>query len=114
MSTIIINLGMDVHTTNYTLCCYKFYNDTFFAETSVAPDFREVLKYMDTVRKAQKETFAAYPPAPLGAVRYSTVLLTPFPLRREGGGNPLTGILGASGKGCSFFLMPSVLEQSTI
>ncbi len=54
MSTIIINLGMDVHTTNYTFCCYTFYNDTFFAETSVAPDFREVLKYMDTVRKAQK------------------------------------------------------------
>ena len=54
MATIIINLGMDVHTTNYTLCCYTFYNDTFFAETSVSPDYREVLKYMDTVRKAQK------------------------------------------------------------
>ncbi|MCI8576376.1 MAG: IS110 family transposase [Lachnospiraceae bacterium] len=54
MNTIIINLGMDVHTTNYTLCCYTFYNDTFFAETPVAPDYREVLKYMDTVRKAQK------------------------------------------------------------
>ena len=39
MNTIIINFGMDVHTTNYTLCCYTFYNDTFFA---------------DTIRKAQK------------------------------------------------------------
>ena len=54
MATIIINLGIDVHTTNYTLCCYTLYNDTFFAETSVSPDYREVLRYMDTVRKAQK------------------------------------------------------------
>ena len=54
MNTIIINLGMDVHTTNFTLCCYTFYNDTFFAETSVSPDYREVLKYIDTVRTAQK------------------------------------------------------------
>lgn len=54
MNTIIINLGMDVHTTNFTLCCYTLYNGAFFGETSVAPDYREVVKYMDTIRKAQK------------------------------------------------------------
>ncbi len=54
MNTIIINFGMDVHTTNFTLCCYNLYNGAFFGETSVAPDYREVVKYMDTIRKAQK------------------------------------------------------------
>ena len=51
---IIINLGMDVHTTNYTLCCYTMHDEKFFAETTVEPDIINVLKYMETVKKQQK------------------------------------------------------------
>ena len=36
--TSIIYVGMDVHTTNYTLCCYSMEDDRFFAEVQVEPD----------------------------------------------------------------------------
>lgn len=51
---IIINLGMDVHTTNYTLCCYTMHDDKIFAETTVEPDYKNILKYMENVKKQQK------------------------------------------------------------
>ncbi len=31
----ITYIGMDVHTTNYTLCCYSVEDDRFFAEIEV-------------------------------------------------------------------------------
>ena len=41
---------MDVHITNYTLCCYSVEDDCFFAELEVKPDYQEVLKYINRVK----------------------------------------------------------------
>ena len=49
--TSIIYVGMDVHTTNYTLCCYSFENDQVFATTQVEPDYKNILKYLERIRK---------------------------------------------------------------
>lgn len=43
-------IGMDVHTTNYALCCYSVEDDRFFAELEVKPDYQEVLKYTNRVK----------------------------------------------------------------
>ena len=48
--TSIIYVGMDVHTTNYTLCCYGFEKDEVFAATTMEPDYRNILKYLDRVK----------------------------------------------------------------
>ena len=48
--TSILYVGLDVHTTNYTICSYSFAEDRFFAEIQVAPDYNEILKYLDRVR----------------------------------------------------------------
>jgi transposase len=49
--TSIIYVGMDVHTTNYTLCCYSFENDQIFATAQMEPDYRNILKYLERIRK---------------------------------------------------------------
>ena len=36
--TSIIYVGMDVHTTNYTLCCYSIEGNQIFAQVQVDPD----------------------------------------------------------------------------
>ena len=51
--TSIIYIGMDVHTTNYTLCCYTVDSDDAFAVVNVKPDYHEILKYMDRVRSTR-------------------------------------------------------------
>lgn len=48
--TSIHYVGLDVHTTNYTICCYSFETDDFFAEVQVKPDYSEVLKYLNRLR----------------------------------------------------------------
>jgi len=48
--TSILYVGLDVHTTNYTICSYSFPEDRFFAEIQVAPDYHQILKYLDRVR----------------------------------------------------------------
>lgn len=47
----IIYVGMDVHTTNYTLSCYTVENDMSFATVQVEPDYKNILKYLEQVRK---------------------------------------------------------------
>ena len=47
----IIYVGMDVHTTNYTLSCYTVENDMSFATVQVEPDYKDILKYLEQVRK---------------------------------------------------------------
>ena len=37
--TSIIYIGMDVHITNYTLCCYTVDADDTFAVVNVKPDY---------------------------------------------------------------------------
>ena len=51
--TSIIYVGMDVHTTNYTLCCYSIEKDEIFAAVDVAPDYSNILKYLERVRRNQ-------------------------------------------------------------
>lgn len=48
--TSILYVGMDVHTTNYTLCCYSIEKGQVFAQTQVSPDYTQILKYIDTMR----------------------------------------------------------------
>ena len=47
--TSIIYVGMDVHTTNYTLCCYSIKTDKVFATATLEPDYRKIVKYLDQV-----------------------------------------------------------------
>ena len=49
--TSIIYVGMDVHTTNYTLCCYSVTTGNMFAETTVDPDYGNILKYLEKMKK---------------------------------------------------------------
>ena len=51
--TSIIYVGMDVHTTNYTLCCYSMEDDRFFAEVQVEPDAKNILKDLARIEKQQ-------------------------------------------------------------
>ena len=47
----ILYVGMDVHTTNYTLCCYSIEKDEVFAVAQMDPNYRDILKYLEQVRK---------------------------------------------------------------
>ena len=49
--TSIIYVGMDVHTTNYTLCCYSTTTDKVFATVTLEPDYRSILKYLEQMDK---------------------------------------------------------------
>ena len=47
----IIYIGMDVHSSNYTLCAFTLDSNRFFAETQIKPDIKLLLNYFETVRK---------------------------------------------------------------
>ena len=51
----IVYVGMDVHTVNYTLCCYILEGFTFFAETTIKPYYQLVLEYLRNVEKMRGE-----------------------------------------------------------
>jgi len=40
---------MDVHTTNYTLCCYSIETDKIFATVTLQPSYTNIVKYLDSV-----------------------------------------------------------------
>jgi len=42
---------MDVHTTNFTLCCYRFGFDDIFAFAQVEPDYKNILTYLNKVKQ---------------------------------------------------------------
>ena len=44
--TSIVFIGMDVHTTNFTLCAYSMNTQECFAETQINPDVKEFDKYL--------------------------------------------------------------------
>lgn len=48
----IIYIGMDVHTTNYTLCAYTLATMTPFGEMQIEPEFEELKKYLVRLDKA--------------------------------------------------------------
>ena len=47
----IIYVGMDVHSTNYTLASFMFGNEQPFAVTQVDPDYKHILNYLKQVQK---------------------------------------------------------------
>ena len=48
--TSILYVGMDVHSTNYTLCAFSLNGQKAFAQTTINPDIDELLKYLATVQ----------------------------------------------------------------
>ena len=49
----IIKIGMDVHSTNYTLCAMEptiGSEDRIFGELQVAPDYKEIIAFIDTLK----------------------------------------------------------------
>lgn len=44
---------MDVHTTNYTLCAFTIEGQKIFAQTSINPDIKELVKYLETLNARQ-------------------------------------------------------------
>ena len=55
--TSIIYVGMDVHTTNYTLCSYIYGEDEVFAQIQVEPDYRNILKYLEHVEEIYDDCY---------------------------------------------------------
>ena len=49
--TNIIYIGMDVHTTNYTLCAFTMEGKKAFGRTTINPDIRELDKYLETLKQ---------------------------------------------------------------
>ena len=47
----IIYVGMDVHSTNYTLSCYMVENDMSFATVQTEPDYKNIMRYLEKVQK---------------------------------------------------------------
>lgn len=47
----ILYVGMDVHKDNYTLCCYSFEEDDLLYKQTIAPDYKNVLKCLEQIRK---------------------------------------------------------------
>ena len=76
--TSIIYVGMDVHTSNFTLCSYRIDphhigNDTVFAVAQMEPDYKNIIKYLEQVKKnyAEEITFqCGYEAGNLGYTLY--------------------------------------------
>jgi transposase len=47
---IIIYVGMDIHSSNYTLCCYTIEGEQVFYVQKMEPDYKLILKYLEWVR----------------------------------------------------------------
>ena len=47
----IVYIGMDVHTTNYTLCAFTITGQEPFARTTINPDINELVKYLETLNR---------------------------------------------------------------
>ena len=49
--TRITYIGMDVHSTNYTLCAFSLEGKKVFGRTTINPDIKELVKYLETLSK---------------------------------------------------------------
>lgn len=47
----IVYVGMDVHKENYTLSCYTFEEDKVQYQQKIASDYKQILKYLEQVKK---------------------------------------------------------------
>ncbi len=52
----ILYVGMDVHTTNYTLCTYSIERDKEFALAQFKPDHLYIVRYIKRLKEQEKET----------------------------------------------------------
>ena len=50
--TSILYIGMDVHTTNYTLCSYTMETQRPFGRMQVEPEYKQILKYIQKMKEA--------------------------------------------------------------
>ena len=48
--TSITYIGIDVHTTNYTLCAFSLEGNKVFGQTTINPSLDELLKYLATIK----------------------------------------------------------------
>ena len=67
--TSITYIGLDVHTTNYTICSLNPWTKTYFGEVTVDPDYRQIEKYVNRLRKqfgAEHEFLCGYEAGYLG------------------------------------------------
>ena len=58
MSTRIIAIGMDVHSTNYTLCAIEkrwFESDRYIGTVIVEPEVKNILKFINKIKEQYKE-----------------------------------------------------------
>ena len=51
----IIYIGMDVHTTSYTLCSYSYGDNKAYAFMKTPARYEEILKYIDRIKKSQNK-----------------------------------------------------------
>ena len=51
--TSILYIGMDVHTTNYTLCAYCMENRQAFGRIQIEPDYKRILQYIEEMKKVR-------------------------------------------------------------
>ena len=47
----VVYVGMDVHKESYTMCCYTFEEDKIQYQQKIKSDYKQVLKYLEQVRK---------------------------------------------------------------
>lgn len=53
--TSILYIGIDVHTTNYTVCAYRIGTEAVFGETSFSASAENIEVYLDTLRYNEKD-----------------------------------------------------------
>ena len=46
-----VYVGMDVHKNSFTLCCYTMESDKITYKQKIDPDYKSVLKYLESMRK---------------------------------------------------------------
>ena len=51
--TSITYIGMDVHTTNYTICAFQIDGEKVFGQTTLNPDVKELVKYLSRLQELQ-------------------------------------------------------------
>lgn len=47
----ITYIGLDVHTTNYTICSFNGYDGKYFGEVTVKPEYQQIEKYVNRLKK---------------------------------------------------------------
>ena len=53
--TSILYIGMDVHTSNYTLCSYSMAHQQSFGRVQIEPDYKRILQYLEELKKVWGE-----------------------------------------------------------